>query len=700
MRRHHFLTKPLESDVANILTFHNDVARTGTEFGPIGAGSWSKRYEVDIAERPAPADLDHEPDGRLSLWHPSAVRGAPLFLNKWIIENGPRHGQSVDMVIVATSDGEVFAYNHGVSRAGAPPPQLWKQSLSPSRYHIKVPSTNPSRPPISNIPRPIGITSTPVIDMVSRRLFVVACHQETGGSASYTIYALEIDTGTIVQSAVLVDPGTAGQIKFDAHGLDQRGGLTLLSGRVYIAFSDLYAYDAEDLPHPSGGWIVSCKATDLGHQRFFSATKTVHGGGIWAAGGVSADGSNRLYAATGTGLTGVTPAYWSDLKAHHQHPGDRGDFFMSVVQLAYDGDQLRLIGWYQPGPTGGTGHDIEWIENQDADLGSCSVLVLPPIAGRRFVLTSSKDGDAYLLDADKNLGHYDGHVDRVTIFPNEGEGAPALWRRKNGDAIVFLTGRQSLAAMKIAPPSSAGGHWITPLYARGFFSDLRLSTGNLAGSPVVAPIGGGPDDALVWVADPRSDPADADGAVYAIDAATGTVVFDSTRGAASNSPGPMPHFPLLSAVGNSVFVGTKRGFVCYEFDNIAPTSIAPTSRRNFLQSNWGHQGNFELLVPQGNMIKQYFRDNDNQFTWRHLRDFGYPSRPDQLGPSPRSVTFIQSNFKGDGVHGNFEAIVRVAPPIATDPDRLDFWFLDSKTSQWKEVPLLVDGQPITNVTGN
>jgi hypothetical protein len=119
-----------------------------------------------------------------------------------------------------------------------------------------------------------------------------------------------------------------------------------------------------------------------------------------------------------------------------------------------------------------------------------------------------------------------------------------------------------------------------------------------------------------------------------------------------------------------------------------------------IQSNWGHQGNFELLVPQGNLIKQYFRDNDNQFTWHHLRDFGYPSRPGQLGPSPRSITFIQSNFKGDGVHGNFEAIVRVAPPIATDPDRLDFWFLDSKTSQWKEDPLLVDGQPITNVTGN
>jgi hypothetical protein len=64
------------------------------------------------------------------------------------------------------------------------------------------------------------------------------------------------------------------------------------------------------------------------------------------------------------------------------------------------------------------------------------------------------------------------------------------------------------------------------------------------------------------------------------------------------------------------------------------------------------------------------------------------------------MTFIQSNFLGDGVHGNFEAIVRVAPPIATEPDHLDFWFLDSKEFKWNgPFPLSADGQPINGVTG-
>jgi hypothetical protein len=72
-----------------------------------------------------------------------------------------------------------------------------------------------------------------------------------------------------------------------------------------------------------------------------------------------------------------------------------------------------------------------------------------------------------------------------------------------------------------------------------------------------------------------------------------------------------------------------------------------------------------------------------------------------LGPTPRSVAFLQSNFLGDGVHGNFEAIVRVAPAIATEPDHLDFWFLDSRTNQWNgSFPLSADGQSIDGVTGD
>ena len=64
----------------------------------------------------------------------------------------------------------------------------------------------------------------------------------------------------------------------------------------------------------------------------------------------------------------------------------------------------------------------------------------------------------------------------------------------------------------------------------------------------------------------------------------------------------------------------------------------------------GGHGNFELLVPQGNVINHYYRDNDDPDLAWHLVNppLAYlPRVPKQLVGTPRSVTFIQSNFKGD-----------------------------------------------------
>jgi hypothetical protein len=102
------------------------------------------------------------------------------------------------------------------------------------------------------------------------------------------------------------------------------------------------------------------------------------------------------------------------------------------------------------------------------------------------------------------------------------------------------------------------------------------------------------------------------------------------------------------------------------------------------------------------VINHYFRNNDDvQFPWHVVHQLSYHLRPPQFGPQPRGVTFIQSNYIGDGVHGNFEAVVRVAPAIATTPDHLDFWFLDSRTSVWNgPFALVADGKPMDGVTGD
>jgi len=88
-------------------------------------------------------------------------------------------------------------------------------------------------------------------------------------------------------------------------------------------------------------------------------------------------------------------------------------------------------------------------------------------------------------------------------------------------------------------------------------------------------------------------------------------------------------------------------------------------------------------VPQGEVIRHYFRNNDDpQFPWRFLKEFGFPTPPTQRGQTPHGVTFIQSNYTEGGAHGNYEAIVRVATPLAIAPDSLSFWFFDNRDLDW------------------
>jgi hypothetical protein len=125
-----------------------------------------------------------------------------------------------------------------------------------------------------------------------------------------------------------------------------------------------------------------------------------------------------------------------------------------------------------------------------------------------------------------------------------------------------------------------------------------------------------------------------------------------------------------------------------------------TARRNFLQSTFGIKGNFELYVPQGQVITHYWRNNDSTIGWQIAGDkIVYPCAPNTKCAKPRSITVIQSNFLDRSGHGNFEAIVRVAQQ--NEPDHLDFWHLDTDTWQWQgPFPIIADGQPVTDVTGD
>ncbi len=277
-----------EGAISDCITYHYTPARTGwfagSEVSVPPVEEWHKQKEINLG---------------------SAVRGAPLLLSRWQIQRQdlPHAGETHDLLFVASSGNRVDAYAIDQLRAASPNP-IWSQQLPAALNRTD-----------SNIPPPIGISSTPVLDPPNRRMFVVALQDDGSGNGTYFIYSLTLDSGKILQQAKLHDPGAPGRPTFYGSQQDQRGALNLVAGRIYATFAGFAANDLGDYR----GWVVGCNADNLADQWFFPVTISPHVlGGVWGPGGVAATSDNSLYVATGNGTRGSDDvasdsAYWATL---------------------------------------------------------------------------------------------------------------------------------------------------------------------------------------------------------------------------------------------------------------------------------------------------------------------------------------------------------------------------------------------------
>jgi hypothetical protein len=115
----------------------------------------------------------------------SAVRGAPLFLENWTIMSGPHKGETHDLLFTATSGNQVSA--HTIDQAHGRLVQMWSRTLHPAIERSG-----------SNIPKPLGICSTPVLDPANSRMFVMSYQDEgvllPGGGGGQTDWVLAGNT--------------------------------------------------------------------------------------------------------------------------------------------------------------------------------------------------------------------------------------------------------------------------------------------------------------------------------------------------------------------------------------------------------------------------------------------------------------------------------------------------------------------------
>lgn len=538
--------------MSDCLTFHYDPGRLGRGPGARAGSTWRKKISVSLA---------------------SAVRGAPLVLQGWMLQEGPRAGETHNMVYVATSDNHVNAYAEDDLLAGSTTP-LWSVNLG-------TPVTQTG----SNIPPPLGVCGTPVLDPANSRMFVCSYQDAGSGTSVYKMYALDLDTGTTIQSATLSDPGAAGRPTFDASQQDQRGGLNLVNGRVYATFAAFYAYDAGNYH----GWVVGCNANNLNNQWFFSVTRNVLAGGCWGPGGAAAGPDGTLYVATGNATT-ADNAYWASIPSG-QHPGDLADYFIAVVKLGvawmgYAG-HLTVLDWYQP-------TDTRTLNDNDLDLGSSSCSILPDIGGMHLLVVSAKDA-IYLLNRD-NLGHWGGELWRANVFGGESHSAPAYYLTPAGDHYVYFSGGSTPGLICYKVVVGGGGASLQEIWRA---SGTGMAFDEACSSPTVGAVTAPSKYALVWVADAGSTPV-----LRAFNALDGTIVYRSDAVAADDL-GAVPHYPPVTCAGESVYVGTNSGFALYRADHKSWKDLKPEIKehKEFKEFKFEHKEIVKLEGDYKNIIE-------------------------------------------------------------------------------------------------
>lgn len=505
-----------------VATYHNDNGRTGqnlleTQLTPdnINAAHFGKLYSFPV-------------DGY--------VYAQPLYMPQVAIPGNGIH----NVVFVATQHDSVYAFD-----ADSPAPMpLWRVNFLNADAGITTVSANDVH--ASDIMPEIGITSTPVIDVNSNTLYVVAATKENG-AFYHRLHALDINSGAekfggprTIQATY---PGQAqdsvdGVLRFDSHLQLQRAALLLSKGKVYIAFASNADYG---LYH---GWVIAYDATTLRQSGTWVSTPDGYQGGIWMSGcGISADHQGNLYLSTANG----------PFDAFGEHPGT--NLSDSVVKLRPGAHGLSLADFFTPRNQAAMAKD-------DLDLGSTGVMLLPDQPGSRqhLAITSGKNGHLYVLDRESLGGYFEGGRDNSQIVQEvsgqlkQQMGTPAYWNGRLYFGAGISPQKDSIKAFAVRNGVVSS----TPVSQSAAIYHLTRSTVSVSAN--------GNANGIVWAVDNDAYYRTPQGpaVLHAYDAKNlARELYNSSQRIARDNPGQAAKFTVPTVAGGKVFVGTANELSVY-----------------------------------------------------------------------------------------------------------------------------------------
>ncbi|EEF58610.1 chitobiase/beta-hexosaminidase C-terminal domain-containing protein [Pedosphaera parvula] len=305
-----------------------------------------------------------------------------------------------------------------------------------------------------------------------------------------------------------------------------RPGLLLLNGTVYIAFGSHCDFT------PYHGWVLGYDEYTLAQNGVYNTTPNGFDGAIWQAGDApAADAAGNLYFETGNGTFDVVNNNYGDC----------------VVKLSST-NGLSLADYFAP-------YNQAYLDDQDLDLGSAGLMLLPDSAGsaahRHLLVAGSKTGTIYLIDRD-NMGHFNA----------------------SGDTQIV----QSL-------PNAAGGMWSTPAYFNGMFyygsagdriKAFAVANGSInptivgqtaaaLGYPGVSPSisANGTNNAIAWALDTSGFP-DNPAVLHAYNATNlAQELYNTSQNPDRDTAGKAVKFVVPTIVNGKVYVATADSLSIY-----------------------------------------------------------------------------------------------------------------------------------------
>lgn len=349
-----------------VTTYHNNNYRTG----------WNSS-ETTLT----PANVNASSFGLLATVAVNdQVDAQPLVVPGVSITSGTHQGLH-DVVYVATGNDTVYAIDADAGTI------LLSRSLgTPISYPLGCGNNGPN----------VGIDSTPVIDLTTNTMYVIAYVQTSTGPAYY-LHAMDLGsladnlTPQLVAASHTLNDGST--FDFNATYQRQRPGLLEANGNIYAGFGSFCDLGA----NLSRGWLLGWNAATLaplsGNKLFdtqATSPDTFFLSSIWMSGyGLAADDSGNVVFVTGnsdysgTTYDGVTNIQESTIKV--------------------SSDLTTVVNLFTP---------ANWanLDQYDTDFGSGGVMILPDQPGTypHLAVAAGKSGQMFFMNED-SLGGYSGN---------------------------------------------------------------------------------------------------------------------------------------------------------------------------------------------------------------------------------------------------------------------------------------------------